>query len=64
MRIAKLEDGTLVQIVKTSESVAFSSEKGWILLCFDFETRVMFQQFLRWVPATTRFTWVRDYLDI
>ena len=59
--VAKMEDGKVVQIVKTAETVRFSAERGWICICVDFEKPMRKQEQVRWVPASTRFTWVRDF---
>lgn len=37
MIVAKMEDGRIVQIIRTQESVQFSPEKGWIFVCYDFD---------------------------
>lgn len=58
--IAKL-NGALVEIVKVQQSVEFSTEQGWILIVTDFQQPLNKQQGFKWVPSTTRFTWVREY---
>ena len=59
--VAKMEDGRMVQIVKTADKVSFSADRGWICVCFDFEKPVRKQEQVKWVPASTRFTWVRPF---
>lgn len=61
MRIGKIEGGKLVQIIKTAESVMFSKDRGWICICRDFQQPKHMQTSVAWVPATTRFEWVRDF---
>ena len=62
MLIAKLPDNTLVQIVKAQKEVAFSTEKNWLLLCFDFEVQDRLRSQFKWVKAeSVTFTWVRMY---
>jgi len=64
MLIGKLQNGDLVQIIKTAESVLFSEETGWILIVTDFEKPLHRQQGIKWIPATTEFCWVRElFLD-
>lgn len=59
--VAKMEDGKMVQIVRTAERVAFSDVIGWICVCFDFEKPVRKQEHVKWIPATTRFEWVKQF---
>jgi hypothetical protein len=56
--IAKLND-KIVQIVKFQRTVAFSVELNWILISHQINKKDSTQ--VRWVSASTRFTWVRDY---
>jgi len=58
--VAKM-NGRLVQVLKVAESVGFSSERGWVMVCFDFEQPERKKQHFKWVPASTRFEWVRDF---
>lgn len=60
MKIAKLGD-RLVQIVRMVDRVQFSDQQGWIFIVIDFERPVLKQQQFKWVPASTRFEWVRDF---
>ena len=54
-------NGKLVQIIKTAESVPFSGDKGWILVCFDFELGERRKFNYKWMPISTRFDWVRSF---
>lgn len=61
--VAKMTDGRVVQVVRVAETVAFSSERGWVMVCFDFEKINRRREQFKWMPATTRFEWVREYAD-
>jgi hypothetical protein len=57
--VAKMENGTVVEVVRTADVVGFSSERGWVLLCN--EVGKLNSLAVKWVPATTRFVWVREF---
>ena len=61
--VAKMTDGRIVEIVRVAETVAFSSERGWVMVCFDFEKINRRREQFKWMPATTRFEWAREYTD-
>lgn len=67
MKIAKIEStGKIVQILKMVEHVEFSDERGWILIDPDLGKPDMGNSIglnIRWIPADTRFTWVREISD-
>jgi hypothetical protein len=56
--LAKMND-KVVEIVKVQRDVAFSPQKNWILICA--EPAKKSSTAVRWVPATTRFEWVREF---
>jgi hypothetical protein len=56
--IAKYKD-KIVEIVKTQHIVQFSKELDWILISHQINKKDSLQ--VKWVPASTRFTWVRDF---
>jgi len=61
--MAKLADsGKIVRILKKVHSVQFSDEKGWLLIDTD-PARGHRGLGAKWIPATTRFEWVRPYLE-
>ena len=64
MKIAKLADtGKIVQIRRVVDRVQFSDQPGWILIDPDCGAPDMTGSTglnLKWIPGTTRFTWVRD----
>jgi hypothetical protein len=62
MIVAKMMDGRYVQVVKVADKVAFSEDRGWVCVCYDFETEERRRQQYRWMPATTRFHWVREFV--
>jgi len=59
-RVAKMMDGRVVEVVRVADTVGFSSERGWVMICFDFEKVDRKREHFKWVPAHTRFDWVRD----
>ena len=54
-------NGRLVQVVRVAESVQFSPDPGWVLVCYDFEQPVRRQAQFKWMPVSTRFDWVRTF---
>ena len=58
--VARMND-RLVEVVRTAETVAFSPQRGWVMVCFDFEQAERKKSQFRWVPANTRFDWVRTF---
>jgi len=60
--VAKMNN-QIVQIVRYASTVAFSKEPGWFCICFDFDKQNRRREQIKWVPATTRFEWVREYID-
>ena len=63
MFIGKLRNGDLVEIIKRADSVRFSPDQGWILVVTDFEKPRHRQQGIKWVPASTEFVWIREFVD-
>ena len=51
----------LVQVVRVAERVGFSEDRGWVMVCLDWEQSERRKQQFRWVPASTRFDWVRTF---
>lgn len=62
IRLGKLDD-RVVEIVKTQQQVGFSAQQGWILICKDWQRIQRKRQQYLWVPAATRFEWVREFID-
>ena len=58
--VAKME-GRVVEVVRTADTVGFSTERGWVMVCFDFEQAERKKSQFRWVPASTRVEWVREF---
>lgn len=54
-------NGQIVEIIHVADHVGFSDVRGWVCVCFDFEQMTRRQHNVRWVPATTRFEWVREF---
>jgi hypothetical protein len=61
IKVAKMTDGRMVEVVRVAETVGFSPERGWVMVCFDFEKISRKREHFKWVPATTRFDWVREF---
>ena len=62
--VAKMTDGRVVEIVRAASKVGFSSDRGWIMICMDFEKISRKREHFKWVPATTRFDWVREFVFV
>ena len=60
MIVAKI-DGQIVEVKRVAESVAFSDQRGWVMICTDFEQIERKKQHFKWIPASTRFEWIREY---
>ena len=60
MIVAKM-NGRIVQVIRVADSVGFSQDRGWVMICFDFEQPERKKQQFKWVPASTRFEWVREF---
>ena len=61
--MGKLEDsGKIVRILKKAHTVPFSDEKNWLLVDVD-PAKGNKGLGLKWIPADTRFEWVRPYRD-
>ena len=58
--VARMND-RVVEVVRVADTVSFSSERGWVMVCFDFEQSERKKSQFRWVPASTRFDWVRTF---
>jgi hypothetical protein len=59
--VAKMTDGRIVQVVRVADTVGFSEDKNWVMVCFDFEKINRKREQFKWVPAATRFDWVREF---
>lgn len=60
MIVGKMHD-KIVEIVRVTDRVGFSEERGWICVVGDFNKRVDWQQDIKWVRDTTMFEWVREF---
>jgi len=61
--VAKMTDGRIVEVVRVAEIVGFSTDKDWVMVCFDFEKINRRREQFKWVPATTQFVWVREFAN-
>ena len=61
--MGKIEDsGKIVRILKKAHTVPFSDEKNWLLVDMD-PAKGNSGLGIKWIPADTRFEWVRPYRD-
>jgi len=61
--MGKIEDsGKIIRILKKAHTVPFSDEKNWLLVDMD-PAKGNKGLGIKWIPADTRFTWVRPYRD-
>jgi hypothetical protein len=58
--VARMGD-RLVQVIRVADTVGFSADRGWVMICFDWEQSDRRKQQFKWVPASTRFEWVRTF---
>jgi hypothetical protein len=56
------QSGQIVRILKKQHSVPFSDEKNWLLIDTD-PAKGNKGLGIKWIPADTRFEWVRPYRD-
>lgn len=63
MMIAKMTDGRIVEIVKFAHHVGFSPDKDWVMICFDFDKINRRREQVKWIPASTRFDWVKEFKE-
>ena len=61
IKVAKMTDGKVVEVVRVADTVGFSPDRGWVMVCFDFEKISRKREQFKWVPATTRFEWVKEF---
>jgi hypothetical protein len=61
IKVAKMTDGRMVEVVRVADTVGFSPEPGWVMVCFDFEKTDRKKSEFKWVPASTRFEWVKEF---
>jgi hypothetical protein len=61
--MGKIEDsGKIIRILKKAHTVPFSDEKNWLLVDMD-PAKGNKGLGIKWIPADTRFEWVRPYRD-
>ena len=51
----------VVKVMRVADTVGFSTERGWVMVCMDWEQAERRKSQFRWVPASTRFEWVRRF---
>ena len=60
--VARMQD-RVVQIMRYADRVGFSDQRGWFMICMDWQQSERRKQQFRWVPASTRFDWVRTFVS-
>lgn len=55
-------NGRWVQVVRFATTVAFSPNPEWFMVCMDWEQPFRKRSQFRWVPASTRFDSVREFV--
>ncbi len=58
--MAKIQ-GKIVEVVRVTETVGFSKEKGWVCITSDVGVPERKKMTFKWVPASTQFDWVREF---
>ena len=61
IKVAKMTDGRVVEVVRVAETVGFSPDRGWVMVCLDFEECERKKSQFKWLPADTRFEWVKEF---
>ena len=62
MILAKMTDDKIVEIVKITRQVQFSTGT-WILICADYDKPYNSRSQYSWIPHTTPFTWVQEWIS-
>lgn len=61
MKVGKLQSGEFVEILRITDKVAFSQDRGWVLIANKINATKAMNLNMKWIPASTRFEWVRDF---
>ena len=61
MVVAKY-NGRWVQVMRFATAVGFSDVRGWFMVCTDWEQAERKKSVFRWVPASTVFEDVREFV--
>jgi hypothetical protein len=48
--------------MRFAREVAFSTERDWFMVCMDWEKANRKREQFKWVPASTRFEAVREFV--
>ena len=63
MVVAKIH-GKWVQIVRFATTVGFSKDTGWFMICMDWEQANRKRCQFKWVPASTQFEQVKEFIGV
>ena len=55
-------NGRWVQVVRFAKTVQFSSDTDWFMVSIDWQVDDRKRQHFKWVPASTRFDDVREFV--
>lgn len=61
MKVIAKVNNKIVEIIHTARRVEFSPEEGWVLVNFDVDKPPRRVVNVKWMPATTKFDWVRPF---
>jgi len=55
-------NGKWAHVVKFARTVDFSKDEGWFMINFDFDKVNRRREQFKWVPASTRFESVKEFV--
>lgn len=61
IKVAKMTDGRMVEVVRIADRVAFSDAPGWMMICMDWEKADHKKSQFKWIPTATRVEWIREF---
>lgn len=61
IKVAKMTDGRMVEVIRVADTVAFSDAPGWMMICMDWEKADRKKSEFKWIPTATRVEWIREF---
>jgi len=61
IKVAKMTDGRMVEVIRVADTVAFSDAPGWMMICMDWEKVDRKKSEFKWIPTETRVEWIREF---